>query len=82
MIQPLLIMKTPLLGGFTHEDDKPKRLDKAKKFIKESFTKVDFGKLGPIGFGHKQRNENTIVSFGSKGGESAIFKKNEPGLKR
>ena len=43
----------PLLKGFTHPDDKPKLVDRARDFIKRKFPKVDFGKLGPIGFGKK-----------------------------
>ena len=31
--------------------------------------------MDPIGFSKKKRNETTIVSFGSKGGETEIFKK-------
>ncbi len=41
---------------------------------------MDFGKIGPIGFGKKSGNETTIVSFGSKGGETDIFKKDRTGL--
>ena len=33
-----------------------------KNIIKRKFPKVDFKKLGPIGFGKKPKNENTIVS--------------------
>ena len=46
-------------------------IEKAKEFIKGKFPRVDFKKLGPIGFGRKPGNENTI---GSKGGETKIFK--------
>ena len=41
---------------------------------------MDFAKLGPIGFSKKIRNETTIVSFGSKGGETEIFRKDRGGL--
>ena len=44
------------------------------------FPKVDFGKLGPIGFSKKLGNETTIVSFGTKGGETEIFRKDRSGL--
>ena len=44
------------------------------------FPKVDFGKLGPIGFSKKPGNETTIVSFGTKGGETEIFRKDRSGL--
>ena len=62
--------ETPLLGGFIHQDDKPAIVERAKEIIKRKFPRVDFKKLGPIGFGKKPGNQNTIVSFGSKGGET------------
>ena len=65
----------PLLGSFTHQQDKPAILERARDFIKRRFPRVDFGKLGPIGFGKKPGNENTIVSYGTRGGETEIFKK-------
>ena len=68
------------LEGFTHQDDKPAMLDRAKEFIKKKFPNVDFAKLGPIGFSKKSSNETTIVSFGSKGGETEIFRKDRGGL--
>ena len=46
----------PLLGGFIHQDDKPALLEKARDFIKKRFPRVDFGKLGPIGFSKKPGN--------------------------
>ena len=55
-------------------------LERAQKFIKNKFPKVDFAKLGPIGFSKKSGNETTIVSFGSKGGETEIFRKDRGGL--
>ena len=70
----------PLLGGFIHQDDKPALLERARAFIKKRFPRVDFGKLGPIGFSKKPGNETTIVSFGTKGGETEIFKKDGKGL--
>ena len=70
----------PSLGGFIHQDDKPALIERAKNVIKSKFPKVDFGKLGPIGFSKKPGNETTIVSFGTKGGETEIFKKDEKGL--
>ena len=36
----------PSLEGFTHQDDKPPMLERAKEFIKTKFPKADFGKLG------------------------------------
>ena len=32
-------------------------------------------KLGPIGFGNKPENRDTIVQFGAKGAENRIFKR-------
>ena len=65
----------PSLGSFVHQDDKPAMLERAKEFIKRKFPRVDLGKLGPIGFSKKTGNETTIVSFGSNGGETEIFRK-------
>ena len=59
-----------LLEGFINQDDKPTLLEKARDFIKKKFPRVDFRKLGPIGFGKKPGNETTIVSFGTRGGET------------
>ena len=70
----------PSLRSFVHQADKPAILERAKEFIKRKFPRVDFGKLGPIGFSKKSGNETTIVSFGSKGGETEIFKKDASGL--
>ncbi|KAL9985910.1 hypothetical protein ACROYT_G008364 [Oculina patagonica] len=72
--------ETPFLGSFIHQDDKPAMIDRAKDFIKRKFPKVNFAKLGPIGFSKKSGNETTIVSFGSKGGETEILKKDGSGL--
>jgi len=57
---------TPLLGDFIHTDDKPAMLERAKEKIRRWFPKVDFKKLGPIGFS-KKANESEIVSFGPRG---------------
>ena len=67
-------VEIPSLEGFTHQDDKPAMLQRAKEFVKNKFPKVDFAKLGPVGFSKKSGNETTIVSFGSKGGETEIFR--------
>ena len=72
--------KIPSLEGFTHQDDKLALLKRAKEIIKNKFPKVDFVKLGPIGFSKKPSNKTTVVSFGSKGGETEIFKKDKIGL--
>lgn len=72
---------TPLLGGFIHEEDKPVRLEKAKDFVRKRFPRVDFGKLGPIGFS-KKGDGTEIVSFGPKGDESKIFKRGGSGFQK
>ena len=73
-------LQPPSLEGFIHQDDKPARLERATEFIKSELPKVDFGKLGPIGFSKNPGNETTIVSFGTKGGETEIFRKDERGF--
>ena len=70
----------PLLGSFIHQDDKPAYLERARAFIKRRFPRVDFGKLGRIGFSKKPGNDTTIVSFGTRGGETEIFRKDGKGL--
>ena len=70
----------PLLGSFIHQDDKLAYLERARAFIKRRFPRVDFGKLGPIGFSKKPGNDTTIVSFGTRGGETEIFRKDGKGL--
>ena len=70
----------PSLGGFIVQEEKPALLERARDFIKRRFPRVDFGKLDPIGFSKKPGNETTIVSFGKKGGETDIFKKDGKGL--
>ena len=72
--------ETPLLTGFIHQDDKPAYLERARDFIKRKFPRVDFRKLGPIGFSKKPGNDTTIVSFGTRGGETEIFRKDGKGL--
>ena len=73
-------VEIPSLEGFTHQDDKPAMLERAKEFIKNKFPKVDFAKLGPIGFGKKSGNVGRIVSLGSRGGETKIFRDDGGGL--
>ena len=70
----------PSLRGFIHQEDKPALLERARAFIKRRFPRVDFGKLGPIGFSKKPNNDTTIVSFGTRGGETEIFRKDGKGL--
>ena len=72
--------ETPLLTGFIHQDDKPAYLERARDFIKRKFPRADFRKLGPIGFSKKPGNDTTIVSFGTRGGETEIFRKDGKGL--
>ena len=70
----------PLLEGFTHDDDKPALLERAKNYIKNRYPKVDFGKLPPISSGKKSGNYDKIVTIGPRGGESAIFKSDDRSL--
>ena len=78
----------PLLTDFTSAEDRQTAIAKALQFIKDRFPKVDFRKLGPIGFGKKPENLEEIVKIG-KGqqfgktklyGETKIFKKDGSGL--
>ena len=48
-------------------------------FIKNLRPRVNFKELGPIGFS-KKGAQTEIVSFGPKGGETQIFKKDGSGL--
>ena len=61
------------------EKNKPALLEKAKDFIRKRFPKVDFGKLGPIGFS-KKGYPSEIVSFDPRWGESKIFKEDGSGF--
>ena len=70
---------TPLVGGSIHKEDKPAILDRAREIITKRFSKVNFAKLGQIGFS-KKGDDAKIVLFGPKGGESDIFKKNDSDL--
>ena len=70
----------PLLGSFTHQEDRPAYLERARDLIKRRFPKVNFGKMPPISFGKKSGNENKIVTIGPRGGESEIFKKDGESL--
>jgi len=72
--------ETPLLGDFTSPEEERNRVDKAFEFIKSRFPRVDFKKLGPIGFGKKTSTQGNIVSYGPKGGETPIFKKDGSGF--
>ena len=48
--------ETPLLGDFMHPEDKKARLEEDKAFIKARFLRVDFRKIGPLGFSQKRRS--------------------------
>ena len=61
-------------------EEKERQLERVKKFIKDKFPKVDFGKLGPIGFGKRMENRLNFVKFGERGGESRIIKADNSGL--
>ena len=70
----------PLFTDFTSGEDKQKTLNKTLRFIKDKFPKVDFRKLGPIGWGKRKENIGEIVQFGSKLGETRVLKKDGSGL--
>jgi len=74
--------ETPLLSDFVHADEKKKNVERAYDYIKRRFPKVDLKKLGPIGFGKKQSTHADIVSYGPKGGETPIFKKDGSGFQK
>ena len=44
---------TPLLTNVMYSDEQKTFLEKGLKFIKSKFAKVDFKKLGPVGFSKK-----------------------------
>ena len=71
--------ETPLLGDLLQPEERQGNLDSALDLIKKSFPRVDFKKLGPIGH-CKKGVQADIVSFGPKGGETQIFKKDGSGL--
>ena len=75
----------PLLTSiteFTSEENKQTIFNKSRRYIKDKFPKVDFRKLGSIGFSKRPENVGEIVQFG-KGkqlGETRVFKKDGSGL--
>jgi len=73
-------LEIPSFEGIIDEDEKEAMLKKAREFIKIGYPKVDLKKLGPIEFGKKPGNKNTIVKLGPKGGETEIFKKDGSGF--
>ena len=72
-------VETPLLSDFSSLEERQGMINKAIDFIKKRFPKVDLKKLDPIGFS-KKGAQSEIVSFGAKGGETQIFKKDGSGL--
>ena len=50
-------------------EENERRLERAKRFIKDKFPNVDFYKLGPIGLGKKVENQFKFVKFGGRTGE-------------
>ena len=59
---------------FVDEEEKERKITRLKRFIQDKFPKVDFQKLGPIGFGKRIENRLSFVKFGPKGGEERIIK--------
>ena len=53
---------------FVDADEKERRLETVKRFIKDKFPNVDFAKLGPIGLGKRLENQFKFVKFGGRGG--------------
>ena len=72
-------VETPLMGDFVGPEEKQSIIDRGLDFIKKRFPRVDFKKLGPIGFS-KKGAQTDIVSFGERGGENLVFKKDGSGL--
>ena len=67
--------ETPFLGSpFLSPEDMKIKVGRALDFIKSKFSRVDFAKLGPIGFSKKGARAD-IVLFWPKTGETKIFKK-------
>jgi len=73
-------VETPLLGDLTDTEVKRYHVGRAIDYIKNRFPRVDFKKLGPIGFGKKPNTQGKIVSYGAKGGETPIFKQDGSGI--
>ena len=67
--------EAPLLGApLLSPEDMKSEVDRTLDSIKSDFERVDFAKLGPIGFSKKGARTDIVV-FGPKGGETKIFKK-------
>ena len=72
-------VEAPLLGDVLQPEERQSKLNRAFEFIKRRFPRADFKKLGPIGFSKKGALAD-IVSFGPKGSENQIFKKDGSGF--
>ena len=59
---------------FIDEEEKERKIARAKRFIKDKFPNVDFAKLGPIGLGKRIENRFSFVKFGPRAGEERIIK--------
>ena len=59
---------------FVDEEARERIIARTKRVIQEKYPKVDFDKLGPIGFGKRPENRFSLVKFGAKGGETRIMK--------
>jgi len=68
-----------LIGDFLTPEAKQTKVDWSLDFIKRRFPRVDLKRLGPIGIS-KKGTRTEVVSFGPKGGETPIFKKDYSGF--
>jgi len=74
--------ETPLLKDLIHTDEQENFLQNKLAKIKAWRPKVDFSRIGLIGFGKKPANQSRIVAFGPQGGETPVFLKGETGLQK
>ena len=72
-------VETPLLSDFSSLEERQGKVNQAIDFIKRRFPKVDLKKFGPIGLS-KKGAQSEIVTFGPKGGETKILKKDGGGF--
>ena len=68
-----------MIGDLLDPEERQGIIDRGIDFIKKRFPKVDLKRLGLIGFS-KRGQKSEIVSFGPKGGETPIFKKDGSGF--
>ena len=52
---------------FVDEEEKERKIARMKRFIQDKFPKVDFQKLGPIGFGKRIGKSIQLCQIWSKG---------------